>query len=92
MDADEKSTWRPFGVRLMNTQGEVPCTPPVPSLTREVCLLPGSSNTPLPSLSRSWMKTSATALVSPAASVLASVVNSTKRPSPDRRPFEMWPT
>ncbi len=73
-----------------------PWMPPEPSLTRVVLTRPGSSKMPLPSVSRSRRNTSAAWFVSPATSVLASVVKRMNRPSGVSVPLSMarsacWP-
>lgn len=60
--------------------GPSACAPPLATLTRVVAVPPGSSKTPLPSVSRSWTKTSSALLVSPATRLDAAETNAMWRP------------
>ena len=82
-DRVARPTARPSpAARRPSALAALPCAPLVATLTRVVVRAPGvvSSNTPLPSASRSCRNTSRTPLVSPATRLLASDQNATYRP------------
>src|SRR3989344_139454 len=77
---DANTTYRPSALSRGMKLPSLAWSPPGPTLTRTVVFAP-----------RSRMKTSCTALVSPATSVLASEKNATSRPSPDGAAHPLQP-